>query len=143
MDVQRVHGEVVGVQVQPLEQLLQGHVLPVHLPHHALGVHAVRVLDEAQQVLLVHAGRRVDVGVHLPAGGGHRESEAWTGFIYWSYLPRTFCCNSVTFCCNLYVLLLHVRSVVTCTFCYYMYVLLLHVRSVVTCTFCCNIYVLL
>ena len=80
MDVQRVHGEVVGVQVQPLEQLLQGHVLPVHFPHHALGVHTVRVLDEAQQVLLVHAGRRVDVGVHLPAGWGTQRVRGLDGF---------------------------------------------------------------
>lgn len=63
--IQGVHGEVIGVQVEGLEELLHGDLLAVELVHDALGVHAVRPFDEAQQVLLVHAGRGVDVGVHL------------------------------------------------------------------------------
>lgn len=70
MHVQGVHGEVVRVQVEGLEKRLHGHFLPVQLVHNAVGVHAVGLFDEAQQVLLVHAGRGVDVGVHLGGTAG-------------------------------------------------------------------------
>lgn len=63
--VQGVHCEVVRMQVQGLEELLHGDLLALQLVHYAFGVHAVRFLDEAQQVLLVHAGSSVDVGVDL------------------------------------------------------------------------------
>ena len=63
--IQRVHGEVIRVQVEGLEQLLHGDLPAVELVHDAVGVHAIRPLDEAQQVLLVHAGGGVDVGVNL------------------------------------------------------------------------------
>lgn len=71
--VQRVHRQVIRVQVERLEQLLQGDLPALELVHDALGVHAVRLLDETQQVLLVHAGCSVDVGVHL--GKGWRRGE--------------------------------------------------------------------
>lgn len=76
MDVQGVHGQVVGVQVELREDLLQGERLALGLEDGAVGIHAVRLLDEAQQVLLVHAGRGVDVRVHLP---GHGEWSTQTG----------------------------------------------------------------
>lgn len=53
------------MQVQGLKELLHGDLPALQLVHDAVGVHAVRLLDEAQQVLLVHAGGGVDVGVHL------------------------------------------------------------------------------
>lgn len=65
MDVQHVHGEVVGRQIHGLEHLGQGHWLPVRAGHHLVGIVLQGLLDEAEQVLLVHAGGGVDVGVHL------------------------------------------------------------------------------
>lgn len=62
--------------MERLEQLLHGDLAALELVHDALGVHAVSLLDEAQQVLLVHAGGGVDVGVHLGEereGGGEKE----------------------------------------------------------------------
>jgi len=90
VDVQGVDGEVVGVQVEALEELLQGHVLALQVVDDAVGVHAVRAFDEAQQVLLVHAGGGVDVGVHLQAREGERERERERA------RERSYvCCNSV------------------------------------------------
>lgn len=53
------------MQVQGLKELLHGDLSPVKFVHNALSIYAVRPLDEAQQMLLVHAGGSVDVGVHL------------------------------------------------------------------------------
>lgn len=79
MHVQGVHREVVRVQVQGLEELLHGDLTALQLVHDALSVHAVRLLDEAQQVLLVHAGSGMDVGVNLgrQRRGGELRAEAW------------------------------------------------------------------
>ena len=66
MNVQHVHSEVVRRQVHRLEDLVEGHGLAV--PRQAdgsLGFGLESLLDEAQEVLLVHAGGRVDVSVHL------------------------------------------------------------------------------
>lgn len=65
MHIQGVHSEVIRVQVKGLEELLHGDLSPFKFVDDAVGVHAVRLLDETQQVLLVHAGGSVDVGVHL------------------------------------------------------------------------------
>ncbi|TNN77235.1 hypothetical protein EYF80_012542 [Liparis tanakae] len=69
--VQRVHGEVVGVHAEVVEDFLERERLAALLQHHAVGLRLVRGLDELQQVLLVHAGGGVDVRVHL-----RRESRA-------------------------------------------------------------------
>lgn len=65
------------MQVQGLEKLLHGYFFPVKLVHDAVGIHAVGFFDEAQQMLLVHAGGSVDVGVHLR---GDRRRDAVGGF---------------------------------------------------------------
>lgn len=65
MDVQRVHGEVVGVHVEGAEDFLQRDLLAALLQDHAVGLHLVGGLYKLQQVLLVHAGGSVYVCVHL------------------------------------------------------------------------------
>ena len=64
--VQHVDGEIVRSQVHGLEHLIEAHHLPINLAHADLAVSLQTLLDEPQQVLLVHAGGGVDVGVHLP-----------------------------------------------------------------------------
>ena len=65
--VQHVHVEVVGRQVHAAEHLRQRHGLQALLvDHHVLvRVHFHLALDETEQVLLVHGGRRVDMAVHF------------------------------------------------------------------------------
>ena len=46
-------------------QLPKGDLPAPLLSHCPVGLRLVRVLDEAQQVLLVYAGSRMDVHVHL------------------------------------------------------------------------------
>ena len=66
MDIQHVDGEVVGRQVHRLEDLVQGHRLPVlGQADGRVGLGLERLLDETQQVLLVHARCGVNVIVHL------------------------------------------------------------------------------
>lgn len=65
MHIQGVHSEVIRMQVKGLEELLHGDLSPFKVVHNAVSIHTVRLLDEAQQVLLVHAGGSVDVSVHL------------------------------------------------------------------------------
>lgn len=73
MHIQGVHSEVIRVQVKGLEELLHGDLSPFKFVDDAVGVHAVRLLDETQQVLLVHAGGSVDVGVHLERQRGREQ----------------------------------------------------------------------
>lgn len=73
MHIQGVHSQVIRVQVERLEELLHGDLLPSKVVHNAVGIRAVRLLDEAQQVLLVHAGSSVDVGVHLEPQRGRKK----------------------------------------------------------------------
>lgn len=63
--VQGVHAQVEGRQVHGLEHLLEGLAAATLHVHNLLGVLLHGPLDEPQQVLLVHAGGRVDVRVHL------------------------------------------------------------------------------
>lgn len=64
--VQRVHAQVEGRQVHALKHLHQRLLLPLFYVHNLLRVLFHGSLDEAQKVLLVHAGGGVDVRVHLP-----------------------------------------------------------------------------
>ena len=63
--IQHVYGEVIRGQVHRLEHLVEGHDLVVDLAHPHLGVCLDALLDEPEEMLLVHAGRAVDVGVHF------------------------------------------------------------------------------
>ena len=66
MNVQHVHGEVVGRQVHGLKDLLQGELLALlSLAHLRVRLDPQRLLDEPQQVLLIHARSRVDVCINL------------------------------------------------------------------------------
>ena len=53
------------MQFEVLEQLLHGDFLALKIVHDAVAVVTVRLLDEAQEMLLVHAGSCVDVRVNL------------------------------------------------------------------------------
>lgn len=65
MHIQWVHGEVIRVQIEGSKELLHCDFFPFQFVHNTVSIHTIRFLDEAQQVLLVHAGGSVDVGVHL------------------------------------------------------------------------------
>lgn len=71
MDIQGIHCQVIGVQVELLEKLFQGELFALGIVDHAVGIHVVGSLDETQKVLLVHAGCSMDVCVHL---GQQRDS---------------------------------------------------------------------
>mmetsp|Transcript_12255 Transcript_12255/g.51590 ORF Transcript_12255/g.51590 Transcript_12255/m.51590 type:complete len:756 (-) Transcript_12255:852-3119(-) len=63
--VERVHVQVIAGQVEQLEHLCQRTLLPVNLGDDLIGLLAQLVLDEAQQVLLIHARAVVHVRVDL------------------------------------------------------------------------------
>lgn len=63
--VQSVDAEIEGRQVHALEHLFEGLTSAVLDVDDLHGVFLHCSLDESQQVLLIHAGRRVDVRVHL------------------------------------------------------------------------------
>lgn len=63
--VECVDAEVIGRQVHVLEHLHQCVSSTVLHAHDLVRVFLHRSLDEAQEMLLVHAGRGVDVCVHL------------------------------------------------------------------------------
>ncbi len=65
MHVQRVHAQVKRRQVHVLEHLHQRLAVAALHVHDLVWVFLHCAFNEAQQVLLVHAGRRVDVRVHL------------------------------------------------------------------------------
>lgn len=76
--VQSVHAQVEGRQVHALEDLLEGLASAVLDVDDLLGVLLHSSLDESQQVLLVHAGRRVDVCVHLERDPSLRRLDHFT-----------------------------------------------------------------
>lgn len=53
------------MQVERLKKFLHGDLPTFKVVHNSLSVDTVRLLDEAQQVLLVHAGGSMDMSVHL------------------------------------------------------------------------------
>ena len=65
MTVQHVDGEIVGRQVHGLENLIERHHLPGHLAHPHLPVCLEALLDEPEEMFLVHTGGRVNVSVNL------------------------------------------------------------------------------
>lgn len=68
MHVQHVHGKLIGCQVHGLEDLLQRHrSLVLGQANHRVRVRLDGLLDEPQEMLLVHARGRVNMGVHLDA----------------------------------------------------------------------------
>lgn len=65
MDVQRVHGEVVGIHAEGAEDFLQSDLLAALLQDYAVSLRLVGGLYKLEQMLLVHAGGGVYVCVHL------------------------------------------------------------------------------
>ena len=65
MTVQHVDGEIVGREVHGLEHLVERHHLPAHLADPHLAVSLEALLDEPQEMFLVHTGGSVDVSVDL------------------------------------------------------------------------------
>mmetsp|Transcript_21054 Transcript_21054/g.50002 ORF Transcript_21054/g.50002 Transcript_21054/m.50002 type:complete len:310 (+) Transcript_21054:1428-2357(+) len=65
VDIKHVEREVVVCQVQRLEDLSQRQVLAIAVDDDAIAVALELLLDEAQQMLRVHARAVVDVRVHL------------------------------------------------------------------------------
>ena len=65
MTVQHVDGEIVGRQVHGLEDLIERHHLPAHLADPHLAVSLEALLDEPEEMFLVHTGGRVNVSVNL------------------------------------------------------------------------------
>ena len=65
MTVKHVDSEVIRGQIHRLEHLVEGHDLVVDLAHCDLGICLDALLDEPEEMLLVHAGRAVDVSVHF------------------------------------------------------------------------------
>lgn len=65
MHIQWVHGEIIRVQIEGSKELLHCDFFAFQFVHNTVSIHTVRFLDEAQQVLLVHAGCSMDVGVYL------------------------------------------------------------------------------
>ena len=67
MHIQRVDGQIIGCEVERHEHLAQREEPSISEYHCLVGVPLQLVLDEAQQMLLVHARRVVHVRVHLAA----------------------------------------------------------------------------
>lgn len=65
MHVQGVHAQVERCQVHALKHLHERLTFPSLHMNYLLGIFLHGPFDEAQQVLLVHAGRSVNVCVHL------------------------------------------------------------------------------
>lgn len=69
------------MQVEGLEELLHGDLFSFKFVHDTVRVHTVRLLDEAQQVLLIHAGSSMDVGVHLAEIKIEWITDVWSLFV--------------------------------------------------------------
>lgn len=53
------------MQIEGGKDFLQGHVLALDIEHHSVSIYSVGLLDEAQKMLLVHAGSSMNVSVDL------------------------------------------------------------------------------
>ena len=76
MHVQRVDAQVEGGEVHAVEDLHEGLAAALFHVDDLLGELLHGPLDEAQQVLLVHAGRGVDVRVHLKTNAWGRKTSS-------------------------------------------------------------------
>lgn len=65
MHIQGIHSQVIGVQVKRFKKRLHGNFLALQNMHHSIWIHTVGLLDEAEEMLLVHAGGSMDVSIHL------------------------------------------------------------------------------
>lgn len=65
MYIQRVHGKVIGVLIETVENLLQGHLFSSLFQHHTVSISLICFLNEGQQVFLRHAGSCMYMRVHL------------------------------------------------------------------------------
>lgn len=93
--VQRVDAEVVRRQVHVLEHLHE-RLTPAALHvHHLVGIFLHRSLDEPQQMLLIHAGRGVDVSVHLTHG--HTQCEST---VFYTFVCIRACVAVLCVCCR-------------------------------------------
>ena len=67
MNIQNVHSQVIGCEIHRLEHLAQGHLLTgSSYNDNLLSILLQSLFDEAQQVLLIHGTRSVDVSVNFP-----------------------------------------------------------------------------
>lgn len=71
MHIQNIDIKIVSVQLHVLKHHLEGDGLSIFDVHHLIRLRPQGFLDEAEEMLLVHARRRVDVGVDF--SGGYRE----------------------------------------------------------------------
>lgn len=93
--VQHVHREVVGREVEGGKHLSQAHLLTIFAAHYLIRVILDGLLDETQQMLLVHAGRSVDVSVHLQPHqtlGNIKASPLLQFFFMYSLLSLVLAC---------------------------------------------------
>lgn len=65
MHIQGIYSQVIGVQMKRFKKLLHGNFLALQNMHHPIWIHTVGLLDEAEKVLLVHAGGSMDVSINL------------------------------------------------------------------------------
>lgn len=65
MNIQRVNSQVIGMHIQFSEKFLQSQILFFSAVDHSVGIHVIRFLNKAQQMLLIHAGGCMDVSIHL------------------------------------------------------------------------------
>lgn len=65
MYIQRVHGKVIWVLIEAVENLLESHLLFSLFQHHTASINLICFLDEGQEVFLRHAGSCMNMCVHL------------------------------------------------------------------------------
>lgn len=77
MNIQGIHCQVIGVQIEFLVKLFQGELCALGIINNTVGIHVVGFLDETQKMLLVHAGCSMDVCVHLRSQRGSYPASSW------------------------------------------------------------------
>lgn len=77
MDIQRVHCQVIWVQIELLKKLFQSEFFAFGVINYTVSIHTIRLLDETQKVLLVHAGCSMDVCIHLRRQSNSSPASGW------------------------------------------------------------------